>query len=45
MKYCSVNGIEQTSIALNDRGLAYGDGLFTTAKISQWSNCFIRQTY
>jgi len=32
MKYCSVNGIEQTSIALNDRGLAYGDGLFTTAK-------------
>jgi 4-amino-4-deoxychorismate lyase len=33
MKYCSINGIEQTSIALNDRGLAYGDGLFTTAKI------------
>ena len=33
MKYCSVNGIEQTSIAVNDRGLAYGDGIFTTAKI------------
>ncbi|MCP4991116.1 MAG: aminodeoxychorismate lyase [Colwellia sp.] len=33
MKYCSVNGIEQTSIDITDRGLAYGDGLFTTAKI------------
>jgi 4-amino-4-deoxychorismate lyase len=33
MKYCSVNGIEQTSIGLSDRGLAYGDGIFTTAKI------------
>ncbi len=34
MKYCSVNGIEQTTIDLNDRGLAYGDGIFTTAKIT-----------
>ena len=33
MKYCSVNGNQQKSIALNERGLAYGDGLFTTAKI------------
>jgi 4-amino-4-deoxychorismate lyase len=33
MKYCSINGIQQTSIELTDRGLAYGDGLFTTAKI------------
>jgi len=33
MKYCLVNGIEQTSIDISDRGLAYGDGLFTTAKI------------
>lgn len=33
MKYCSVNGQQQTTIALTDRGLAYGDGLFTTAKI------------
>jgi len=33
MKYCSVNGIEQTSIDITERGLAYGDGIFTTAKI------------
>lgn len=33
MKYCSVNGVEQTSIDIADRGLAYGDGIFTTAKI------------
>jgi len=33
MKYCSVNGQQQTDIAVTERGLAYGDGLFTTAKI------------
>ena len=33
MKYCSVNGQQQTEIAVTDRGLAYGDGIFTTAKI------------
>lgn len=33
MKYCSINGQQKTDIALTDRGLAYGDGLFTTAKI------------
>lgn len=33
MKYCSVNGIQQTSIEVTERGLAYGDGLFTTAKV------------
>ncbi|PKH87812.1 aminodeoxychorismate lyase [Colwellia sp. Bg11-28] len=33
MKYCSINGQQQTDIAVTDRGLAYGDGLFTTAKI------------
>ncbi len=33
MKYCSVNGVEQTCFDITDRGLAYGDGLFTTAKI------------
>ncbi len=33
MKYCSVNGIQQISIDITDRGLAYGDGVFTTAKI------------
>ena len=33
MKYCSINGITQNTIAITDRGLAYGDGIFTTAKI------------
>ena len=35
MKYCSINGQQQTDIAITERGLAYGDGLFTTAKIEQ----------
>jgi 4-amino-4-deoxychorismate lyase len=33
MKYCSINGVEKQAIEITDRGLAYGDGLFTTAKI------------
>jgi len=33
MKFCSVNGIETNTIAINDRALAYGDGTFTTAKV------------
>ena len=33
MKFCSVNGTQQTQIEVENRGLAYGDGLFTTAKI------------
>ena len=33
MKYCSINGKSLTNLNINDRGLAYGDGLFTTAKI------------
>jgi len=33
MKYCSINGTSITNLDINDRGLAYGDGLFTTAKI------------
>ncbi|MGL1957512.1 MAG: aminodeoxychorismate lyase [Colwellia sp.] len=33
MKYCSINGKQVTTISVNDRGLSYGDGLFTTAKI------------
>lgn len=33
MKYCSVNGQQKTDISVTERGLAYGDGLFTTAKI------------
>jgi 4-amino-4-deoxychorismate lyase len=33
MHYYSVNGERQNSIAINDRAIAYGDGIFTTAKI------------
>lgn len=33
MKFCLVNGIEQNQIDIENRGLAYGDGLFTTAKV------------
>jgi len=33
MKYCSINGHQQTTIDITERGLAYGDGIFTTAKI------------
>ena len=37
MKFCSVNGVQQNHIDIQNRGLAYGDGLFTTAKISHGS--------
>mgnify|MGYP003386670492 CR=1 FL=1 len=33
MKLCLVNGVQQNTIDIENRGLAYGDGLFTTAKI------------
>ncbi len=33
MLYSSVNGQETKIISLSDRGLSYGDGIFTTAKI------------
>ncbi len=33
MKFCLVNGIQQNHIDIESRGIAYGDGLFTTAKI------------
>ena len=33
MKLCLVNGIQQNHIDIESRGLAYGDGLFTTVKI------------
>jgi len=33
MKFCLVNGIQQKHIDIENRGIAYGDGLFTTAKI------------
>tara|TARA_B110000014_G_scaffold264336_1_gene265046 strand:+ start:435 stop:1232 length:798 start_codon:yes stop_codon:yes gene_type:complete len=35
MIYCSINGIETQNVAANDRGLAFGDGLFTTGLIEQ----------
>lgn len=33
MKCCWVNGLQQNAIEIENRGLAYGDGIFTTAKI------------
>lgn len=33
MKFCLVNGVQQNYIDIENRGIAYGDGLFTTAKI------------
>lgn len=33
MLYCSLNGVCTNEIPINDRGLAYGDGVFTTAKV------------
>lgn len=33
MKFCLVNGVQQNNIDVESRGLAYGDGIFTTAKI------------
>jgi 4-amino-4-deoxychorismate lyase len=33
MKYCAINGKSITNLDVTDRGLAYGDGIFTTAKI------------
>lgn len=33
MQYCAVNGKVSQGITANDRGLAYGDGLFTTALV------------
>ena len=33
MKFCLVNGVQQNHIDIENRGIAYGDGLFTTAKI------------
>lgn len=41
MKYCSINGIQQSSIELTDRGFSYGDGLFTTAKIVDGNVVFL----
>ena len=35
MYYHSINGVQSDSISITDRGLAYGDGVFTTAKVEQ----------
>ena len=43
MKYCSINGIQSQHLAVDDRGLAYGDGVFTTAKIYQGNVQFLNQ--
>lgn len=43
MYFQSVNGIEIDQISTFDRGLAYGDGLFTTAKIVNGSVLILDQ--
>jgi len=35
MYYQSINGKQDQNLSLGSRGLAYGDGVFTTAKVSQ----------
>jgi 4-amino-4-deoxychorismate lyase len=35
MHYCSINGQIQNVLSITDRAFSYGDGVFTTAKISQ----------
>ena len=35
MLYCSINFQQTNQLSSSDRSLAYGDGVFTTAKISQ----------
>ncbi|WDE09796.1 aminodeoxychorismate lyase [Thalassomonas haliotis] len=34
MLYCQVNGQQTNILSVNDRGFAYGDGIFTTGKIT-----------
>jgi len=43
MYYHSINGVQHSSISLTDRGLAYGDGVFTTAKVVQGQIQFLSQ--
>jgi len=38
-----INGKQQNTIAMTDRGLHYGDGLFETIEISQGHAVFLRQ--
>jgi len=35
MHYCSINGQVQNVLSITDRAFSYGDGVFTTARISQ----------
>ena len=35
MHYCSVNGQLSNQLVVGERGLSFGDGIFTTAKIYQ----------
>lgn len=43
MYFQSVNGKQVSQISINDRGLAYGDGIFTTAKILNGQVEFLQQ--
>jgi 4-amino-4-deoxychorismate lyase len=43
MYYCSVNGQQETMLSVKDRGLAYGDGVFTTAKVVNGQICHLSQ--
>jgi len=41
MKFCLVNGVQQRQLDIENRGLAYGDGIFTTAKIVNGHVCYL----
>lgn len=43
MYYCSVNGQQASELAISDRGLAYGDGVFTTANVIDGQVCYLSQ--
>ncbi len=34
-----INGVEQDTLAANDRAAQFGDGCFTTARIQQGAGC------
>lgn len=43
MYYCSLNGQHNSQLPLSDRGLAYGDGVFTTGKVLNGQVCYLAQ--
>jgi 4-amino-4-deoxychorismate lyase len=43
MYYYSVNGQQDSKLSIYDRGLAYGDGIFTTAKVRNGQVCHLSQ--